>query len=123
MNSPRSARLNAQVSTTCSPCVLITVTICPAATIAALPRRAGISIKLSVIANASKPIRDHVDFDDAAACEVGHADRCAPRTPVGIEMARKDLVHRRIVALEISQIDAHEDHVGKAQRASLQDPR
>src|SRR5712691_4794289 len=101
MNSPRSPRLNAQVSTTCSPWVLMTVTTWPAATIAALPRRAGISIRPSVISNPSRPERDHVDLDDAAAREVdaaarevGDADRRAPRTPVGIEMARKDLVHR-----------------------------
>src|SRR5258708_2284815 len=108
MNSPRSALLNAQVSTTCSPWVLITVTTCPAATIAALPRRAGISILFSLIANASGPIRDHVDFDNAAPREVGHADRRAPRAPVGIEMTGKDRIHRRVVPLEIREKDPQE---------------
>src|SRR5271165_7319209 len=41
MNSVMSWRLNAQVSTTCSPCVLMTRTTWPAVTKAALPRRAG----------------------------------------------------------------------------------
>src|ERR1700744_1947755 len=101
MNSARSARLNAQVSTTCSPWVLMTVTVCPALTIAALPRRAGISIR--VMTDASGPHCDHVDFDNAATRQIGDADRGAARTPVRIEMTREDFIHRRIVALEIGQ--------------------
>ena len=41
MNSARSSRLNAHVSTTCYPCVLITRTLWPRAMNAAFPRRAG----------------------------------------------------------------------------------
>src|SRR5579883_1786178 len=44
MNSVNSARLKAQVSTTCWPCVLMTLTRCPALTKAALPLRAGMVI-------------------------------------------------------------------------------
>ena len=41
MNSRRSWRTNAHVSTTCSPWVLMTFTVCPRCTNAAHPRRAG----------------------------------------------------------------------------------
>src|SRR3712207_3201743 len=43
IHSPRSSALKAQVSTTWEPCVLITVTLWPRPTRAALPLRAGIS--------------------------------------------------------------------------------
>ena len=44
MNSVKSSRRKAQVSTTCCPWVLITRTLCPRATKAALPRRAGMVV-------------------------------------------------------------------------------
>ena len=47
MNSRKSSALNAQVSTTCWPVVLITLTTSPLRRRAALPWRAGISIMLS----------------------------------------------------------------------------
>src|SRR6202021_2900044 len=75
MNSPRSARLKAQVSTTCSPWVLMTVMTCPAATKAALPLLAGISMSDGVMANTSRSDRDHVDLDDPATGKTGHANR------------------------------------------------
>src|ERR1700710_39028 len=72
INSPKSPRLKAQVSTTCSPWVLMTVMICPADTKAALPRRAGISMDAPVMEAASRSDCDHVDLDDAAAGKTGH---------------------------------------------------
>ena len=56
MNSVMSWRLNAQVSTTCSPCVLITRTTWPAAANAALPRRAGMVTSWSAIAGSPLPV-------------------------------------------------------------------
>src|SRR6202790_5329668 len=101
MNSPRSARLKAQVSTTCSPWVLMTVTICPTATKAALPRRAGISMGESVTIDLSRSHRDHVNLDDAPAGQIGHADGGSRRKPVGGEIRCVDFVHLGVVALEI----------------------
>src|ERR1700722_18803845 len=97
MNSPRSARLNAQVSTTCSPWVLMTVMVCPAATKAALPRRAGISILVCVILGASRSGGNHVDLDDSTAGKVGDAHGGASRTPAVGEVRRKDLVHPGVI--------------------------
>ena len=39
------------------------------------------------------------------------------------EIGRVDLVHRRVVALEVGQEDAHADHVGEGQAAALQHAR
>jgi len=47
MNSAMSSARNAQVSTTCCPVVLITRTVWPRRSRAALPRRAGISISMT----------------------------------------------------------------------------
>src|SRR5450631_4744482 len=90
MNSPRSARLNAQVSTTCSPWVLMTVTVCPAKTKAALPRLAGISIGDSTMASVSRPEGDHVDLYNPAPGESRHAHRGPGRTFVVGEIGRED---------------------------------
>ena len=49
MNSVGSSRLNAQVSTTCWPCVLTTLTWLAFGTSAALPLRAGISMTASAM--------------------------------------------------------------------------
>src|SRR5450432_2075232 len=107
MNSPRSARLNAQVSTTCSPWVLMTVTICPAETKAALPRLAGISIGESVMPATSRSDSDHIDLDNSAAGEACHPHRGSGRALVGSEIGPVDLVHPSVVAVEVGQENAH----------------
>src|SRR5260370_7842172 len=115
MNSPRSARLNAQVSTTCSPWVLMTVTICPADTKTALPRLAGISIGESVMPGASRSDGDHVDLDNPAAGEARHPHRGPGRTLVGGEIGRVDFVHPGVIAVESGPEDAPPNHVSDAQ--------
>src|SRR5450631_4719865 len=119
MNSPRSARLNAQVSTTCSPWVLMTVTVCTADTKMALPRLAGISIGWSVMPGASRSDSDHVDLDNPAAGEARHPHRGSGRTLVGGEIARVDFVHPGVIAVEVGQEDAHANHVGQRQAAAF----
>src|SRR6185312_14286821 len=94
LNSPRSARLKAHVSTTCSPWVLMTVTVWPADTNAALPRRAGISIASRSWLRLHRLDGDHVDFDNSAPCQRGDADRGMGRTSAIGKMGREDLVHR-----------------------------
>src|SRR5580658_1484441 len=57
MNSCRSPRLNAHVSTTCSPWVLMTVMVCPWRTNAALPRRAGMTMGSGIDLTPMQPER------------------------------------------------------------------
>src|ERR1700752_4749954 len=118
MNSPRSARLNAQVSTTCSPWVLMTVTVCPAETKAAFPRRAGISMGVHVMLKVSRSEGDHVDLDNPAPGKRRHAHRGSAGTLVVREIGRKDFIHLRVIAIEVGQEDAHENHVGKREPAT-----
>src|SRR5450631_4081181 len=120
MNSPRSARFNAQGSTTCSPWVLMTVTICPAETKAPLPRLAGISIGESVMPAISRADSDHIDLDNSAAGEACHPHRGSGRALVGSEIGRVDLVHPSVVAVEVGQENAHANHVGERQAAALE---
>src|SRR6266436_2361880 len=113
MNSPMSARLKAQVSTTCSPWVLMTVTVCPAATKAALPRRAGISTKEPVMPWVSRSEGNHIDLDNPAPGKRRHAHRGSAGTLAVREIRRKDFIHLRVIAIEVGQEDGHEDKVGK----------
>src|SRR5260370_39755642 len=110
MNSPSSARLNAQVSTTCSPWVLMTVTICQADTKTALPRLAGISVGWSVMPGASRSDSDHVDLDNPAAGEARHPHCGSSRTLDGGEIGRVDFVHPRVMAVEVGQEYTHRNH-------------
>src|SRR5882672_8138352 len=123
MNSFRSARQNAQVSTTCSPWVLMTVMICPASANAALPRRAGISMRRSLTTRASWSDRDQVDLDDPVARKRRDPDRGAGGAPVGREVARVDLVHGRVVAFEVGQEDAHTGNIRETQAAAFEHAR
>src|SRR5882762_4667328 len=106
MNSPRSARLKAQVSTTCSPWVLMTVTICPAETKAALPRLAGISMRQSMV-----PTSQGLDLDNPAPGKGRHAHRGSGRTLVGGEIGRVYVVHFGVIALEVGQENAHANDI------------
>src|SRR6185295_16680202 len=80
MNSLGSLPLNAQVSPTCWPCVLLTLTWLPFGTWAAVPLRAGITMTAFAITfpfsadPALVALGDQVDLDNAAACEMRDAD-------------------------------------------------
>src|SRR5262245_32463752 len=118
MNSPKSGRLNAQASTTCSPWVLMTVIVWPWATKAALPRRAGISMAAGIRSGFHG---DQVDLDDAASCQRRHADRGAGRQFVTRKVGLIDRVQPGVVAREVGEEDAHADDVGEGQAAAFED--
>ena len=59
----------------------------------------------------SLTLRQQVDLDHRAARQAGDADAGAGRPTVGREIAGVDLVHARIVRLEVGEIDARADHV------------
>src|SRR5260370_41461015 len=112
LNSARSARLKAQVSTTCSPWVLMTVTICPAETKAALPRLAGISMRQSMVPT-SQGLKAIMSISTIPPRGKGrHAHRGSGRTLVGGEIGREDFVHPGVIALEVGQENAHASDIG-----------
>ena len=58
--------------------------------------------------------RDKVDFDYSSPRQMGDTDGCAPRQRGRIEIGLVDLIHGRIVALEVREVDAHKDHAVEA---------
>ena len=109
--SRRSAELNAQVSTTCWPAVLITLTIWPQRRCAALPLRAGISTSRPSIPRQ----RANVAEITAAAVYL-----LAAGTSIGAQFDRPDIRQSsrfEFLAQRVHQIDGGDDQYGHDQKA------
>src|SRR5262245_52055782 len=59
----------------------------------------------------SRAVSDQIDFDDAAACQMGDANRGPRRQPVRPEILGIDPVEASVVAFEIRKKNAHANNI------------
>src|SRR6266446_3198814 len=61
----------------------------------------------------TRSIGDHVDFNDAPACQVGHADGRSCGQTIARKIRHIEAIDRSIVALELGEENPHADHMLK----------
>src|ERR687891_350251 len=113
MNSARSPALNAHVSITCAPWVLIILFDWPRPSRTAFPCRAGIVVSSPGLVIVRRPLRDHDAPACAARSSVGRQQTMPRRTgqvqsALGVERAEpdraRDLLEPRLPARILVQI-------------------
>src|SRR6516164_8047519 len=112
MNSRMSSALNAQVSTTCCPLVLTTLTVWPLETRVALPWRAGISI-ISFL----QLLASTILAPPASLPKLRRGDRVTDPRSLTVREAARQIAERRLTAEALAaayldRIEARETMVG-----------